>query len=67
MFATPDESLGLYIDVDAGHGLHQLILTGYDFQSTHASHHHSLEEAQNYAAERTGIGDLAWRPWPPVM
>ena len=62
MFATPKDNLGLYIDVSR-HG-YQLIITGYDFASTHASHHRTVPKAQEYAAEKTGIADLDWQPWP---
>ena len=58
--ATPTENLGLYI-VESPIGGYELMITGYDFKSTHASHHATIEEAKAYAAERTGIADLQWQ------
>jgi hypothetical protein len=59
--ALPREDLGLYI-VESPIGGYELMITGYDFKSTHASTHHTIEEAKSYAAERTGLSDLKWQP-----
>lgn len=57
--ALPREDLGLYI-VESRISGYELMITGYDFKSTHASHHATIEEAKAYAVERTGLSDLAW-------
>jgi hypothetical protein len=59
--ALPRDDLGLYI-VQSPIGGYELMITGYDFKSTHASHHATIEEAKAYAAERTGLSDLEWQP-----
>ena len=59
--ATPSENLGLYI-VESPIGGYELMITGYDFKSTHASHHATIEQAKKRAAEKTGLSDLDWQP-----
>ena len=65
--ARPSEEVGLFIDAHRlGSYLgYQLVMTGYDFRSTHASEHASLEEAKAHASELTGLADLDWQPWSP--
>jgi hypothetical protein len=64
--ARPSESLAVFIheypDIDG----YEVMTTGYDFASTHASHHRSIEEAKAHAVEMTGIADLDWQPWTPL-
>lgn len=59
--ALPRDDLGLYI-VESPIGGYELMITGYDFKSTHASHHATIDEAKVYAVERTGLSDLDWQP-----
>jgi len=40
------------------------MLTGYDFASTHASHHATLEDAMTHAFELTRLSGLDWQSWP---
>ena len=66
--ARPSETLGLYIDVHrfGDYEGYQLVTTEFDFESTHASEHASLDEAKARAAELTGLSDLDWQPWAPT-
>jgi len=59
--ALPRDDLGLYI-VESPIGGYELMITGYDFKSTHASHHATIEKAKAYAAKREGMPHLDWQP-----
>ena len=59
--ALPSEDLGLYI-VESPIGGYELMVTGYDFRSTHVSHHSTIDDAKAYAYKKYRSG-LAWQPW----
>ena len=61
--AMPSDDLGVFI-VESPIGGYELVITGYDFRSTHMSHHATIEEAKAHA-DGKGLPTLDWRPWSP--
>ena len=61
--AMPSDDLGVYI-VESPIGGYELVITGYDFRSTHMGHYSTVEDAKAHAGGR-GLPALDWQPWSP--
>jgi hypothetical protein len=61
--ARLSEKRVLFINVHPRVSGYELMVTEYDFASTHASHHATLEAAKAHAVDLTGRPDLDWQPW----
>lgn len=63
--ARPTASLELRVSLRRDAEGVELLILDLDQEAGEVSHHDSLEQAQQFAANQTGLADIDWGPAPP--